>query len=109
MNKRWLAAGAVVAAATIGTASTAAAAPKNEPEIFDCGSGPVEIVTNGGPNGWFANGTKYRAVLIQATDPAGNIVYVKARGNPRELSNPEAITCTSSDDEGTIMVIAIPA
>ena len=69
----------------------------------------MEIVTNGGPNGWFANGTKYRAVLIQATDPAGKIVYVKARGNPRELSNPEAITCTSSDDEGTIMVIAIPA
>jgi hypothetical protein len=108
--RKLLVAGAVVAASAA-VAGTAGAAPKNEPEIFDCGSGPVEIVTNGGPNGWIGDdGVKYRAVLIQVSDPAGNLVFVKARGNPRELSNPEALNCTSTDPDGFIIeVIAIPA
>jgi hypothetical protein len=106
MRKILLAAGIVVASA--GVVSTAQAEPTGNVQVFDCGGETVEISV-AGRNGWI-DGVKYQAVQVSVTDPSGATVFVKVYGGGRQLSDPDAITCTATDEGGfTIEVIAVPA
>ena len=106
MRKILVAAGIVVA--SMGVISTAQAAPKHDIQVFDCGGDTVEISV-AGRNGWIG-GVKFQAVSVTGTDPSGAVVFSKVYGGGKQLSDPDAITCTATDEGGfTIEVIAVPA
>ena len=120
MRKMAVVAGVCVA--TMGVVSTAEAAPTHTAEVFVCDGEETTIFT-AGRNGW-VDGVKYQAVSfsIEGTfTPTGGdpqpVSDTKVWGGGKDLSNPDAITCTANvseqNEEGlfeaVIEVIAVPA
>jgi hypothetical protein len=105
MNKRWAVAGAVATIATLGAGTTAGAAPKGEPEVWQCPGGTT-MITTAGRNGWI-DGVKYQAVQLTFDFPDGT--DVKVYGGGKDLGRNDTITCTQTFPDGMVTVIAVPA
>ena len=102
MRKRWALAAAVATVITVGGATTAGAAPKREPEVWNCG-GTTTMIVVAGRNGWVGD-TQYHAVTfsIRGTfTPTGGTAQpvVEDKQWANGDAEVDAITCTMHVDD----------
>jgi len=98
----------LVAVAIVGTglasASAVRAAPKGEPEVWQCPGGTT-LITTAGRNGWI-EGQKYRAVefsIVGSFTPTGGtsdpVNEHKVWAGGKDLGSDDAVTCTMHVDD----------
>jgi hypothetical protein len=90
--------------------STAHAEPNGTPMAFTCDGEDVIINVAGQGRVGYIDGEKLMAVSITGTVD-GETVFVKVFGGGKQLTDPDAITCVSPEDEDgfSLTVIAVPA